>query len=157
MATQQDHPATNRNVHPPVVALLFIATAYVLGRFIPAPFVVPPVLQYVGLGLAFIGFLLGMGALLELRKARTTLDPHGSSRRVVTSGIYRLTRNPIYLGFLLMVVGLPLNSGLIWGIVVAPLYIIMMNRLVIEQEEAYLERKFKDQYTDYHSRVRRWL
>ena len=56
-----------------------------------------------------------------------------------------------------MVIGLPLNSGLIWGIILAPLYIIVMTRLVIEHEEAYLERKFKDQYASYKSRVRRWL
>jgi protein-S-isoprenylcysteine O-methyltransferase Ste14 len=110
-----------------------------------------------GLLLTFIGFLLGIGALIEFRRARTSLDPHGSAKQVVTSGIYRFTRNPIYLGFLLMVVGLPLNSGVIWGIVMAPLYMIVMTRLIIEHEESYLERKFKDRYTSYKSRVRRWL
>jgi protein-S-isoprenylcysteine O-methyltransferase Ste14 len=61
------------------------------------------------------------------------------------------------LGFLLMVIGLPLNSGLVWGIVLAPLYMLLMTRLVIEKEEAYLEKKFRDQYVSYKSRVRRWL
>jgi protein-S-isoprenylcysteine O-methyltransferase Ste14 len=157
MAKEQDHPTINKNVHPPVVALMFIVIAYFLGRFVAVPLVLPLAVRNIGFALAFIGLLLGIAAFLEFRRARTTLDPHGSAKQVVTSGIYRFTRNPIYLGFLLMVIGLPLNSGLIWGIVVAPFYIMLMNRLVIEHEETYLQKKFKDQYTSYRSRVRRWL
>lgn len=157
MAQEQDHPNISPMVHPPLVALLFIVIAYFLARFVPVPFSAPPVLRYAGLGLTFIGFLLGIGAFLEFKKAHTTLNPHGSVKQVVASGIYRFTRNPIYLGFLLMVIGLPLNSGLYWGLLTAPLYIITMTRLVIEREEAYLEKKFKGQYADYKSRVRRWL
>jgi len=157
MTKEQDHPDISPMVHPPLVAVFFIVLAYFLGRFVPLPLAVRSILQYVGLALTFIGFLLGIGAFLEFRKARTTLDPHGSTKHLVTSGIYRYTRNPIYLGFLLMVIGLPLNSGLVWGLVLAPFYMVTMSRLVIEREEAYLEKKFKDQYTSYTSRVRRWL
>ena len=157
MAKELDHPNISPMVHPPVVALMFIVIAYFLGRFAPLPFSAPAVLRYIGLALTFLGFLFGSGAFLEFRKARTTLDPHGSAKQVVTSGIYRFTRNPIYLGFLLMVIGLPLNSGLFWGLVMAPFYVFMMNRLVIEHEEAYLEKKFGKTYASYTSRVRRWL
>lgn len=157
MAKEQDRPNINKNVHPPIVALMFIVLAYFLGRFVNVPLVVPMAVRNIGFILTFIGFLLGVAAFLEFRKARTTLDPHGSAKQVVTSGIYRFTRNPIYLGFLLMVIGLPLNSGLIWGVIVAPFYIMLTDRLVIEHEEAYLQKKFKDQYTVYRSRVRRWL
>jgi protein-S-isoprenylcysteine O-methyltransferase Ste14 len=157
MSTEKDRPNTSPMVHPPVVTLLFIVIAYFLGRFVPLPVAAPVGLRYLGLALTGLGFLLGIGAFLEFRKSRTTLDPHGSSKQVVTSGIYRFTRNPIYLGFLLMVIGLPLNSGLYWGIVVAPFYILLMNHLVIKHEEAYLEKKFGKAYTGYTSRVRRWL
>jgi protein-S-isoprenylcysteine O-methyltransferase Ste14 len=157
MANEHDHPNIPKNVHPPVVALLCIVLAYFLGRFVPLPFVVPRVLRNSGLLLAFVGFLLGIGAFWEFRKAGTTLDPHGSSKQIVTSGIYRFSRNPIYLGFLLMVIGLPLTSGSYWGIVLAPFYVMLMDRLVIQHEEAYLEKKFGQTYTSYMSRVRRWL
>jgi protein-S-isoprenylcysteine O-methyltransferase Ste14 len=100
---------------------------------------------------------LGIGAFIEFQKAQTTLDPHGSTSQLVTSGIYRFSRNPIYLGFLLIVIGLPLYFGLFWGIVMAPVFIFLMNHLVIQHEEMYLERKFKETYTDYRARVRRWL
>jgi protein-S-isoprenylcysteine O-methyltransferase Ste14 len=56
-----------------------------------------------------------------------------------------------------MVIGLPLNSGIYWGILIAPFFAMTMSRLVIEREEAYLEKKFKEHYTAYRSRVRRWL
>jgi protein-S-isoprenylcysteine O-methyltransferase Ste14 len=154
---EQDHPDISPMVHPPLVAVIFIVLAYLLGYFIPLPVAMPPVVQYFGLVLVLFGILLGIGSSMEFRRAHTTLDPHGSTKHLVTSGIYRFTRNPIYLGFLLMVIGFPLNSGMIWGLVLAPLYMLAMSHLVIEREEAYLESKFKDQYTSYTSRVRRWL
>jgi protein-S-isoprenylcysteine O-methyltransferase Ste14 len=157
MPEDLDHPNISPLVHPPILALLFIVLAYSLGQIVPLPFTVPVVLRYGGLLLAFVGLLLGISALLEFRKARTTLDPHGSVKQVVTSGIYRFTRNPIYLGFLLFLMGVPLNSGFYWGIVLAPFFILVMNRLVIQKEEAYLEKKFGKAYTGYTSRVRRWL
>jgi len=157
MPKEQDHPIINRNVHPPIIALIFIAVAFLLGRFAFGSFMAPVVLRNIGFALTFIGFLCGVGAFLEFKKARTTLDPHGSVKQLVTSGIYSFTRNPIYLGFLLMVIGFPLNSGFYSGIAVAPFFAVTMNRLVIEKEEAYLEKKFKDVYASYKSHVRRWL
>ena len=157
MAKEQDCPNISPRVHPPVVALMFIVLAYFLGRFAPLPFAAPATLRYVGLALTFAGFLCGIAAFLEFRRARTTLDPHGSSKQLVTSGVYGFTRNPIYLGFLLMVIGLPLNSGLYWGILLAPFYIFMMNHLVIQHEEQYLEKKFGKSYSSYTARVRRWV
>ena len=157
MTNEPDHPNINKYVHPPFVVLAFLVLAYVLGRFMPLPFAAPPVVRNIGLLFAFAGFLFGIGAFLEFRKRRTTLDPHSSVKQVVTTGIYRFTRNPIYLGFLLMVIGVPLSSGLFWGVALAPFFIIVMNRLVIEREESYLARKFGNAYTSYTSQVRRWL
>jgi protein-S-isoprenylcysteine O-methyltransferase Ste14 len=86
-------------VHPPLVAVSFIVLAYFLGYFIHLPFAIPPALQYFGLILTFIGFLLGIGAFMGFRRARTTLDPHGPAKQLVTAGIYLYTRNHIYLAF----------------------------------------------------------
>ena len=154
---QKDHPNINKYVHPPIIALIYIIIAILLGRFVQIPFAVPGTVRNIGLTLTFIGFLLGVGAFIEFRKAHTTLDPHGSVKSLVTAGVYRISRDPIYLGFLCMVIGLPLNFGYYWGILLAPFFVITMDRLVIEREEAYLEKKFKELYTGYRSRVRRWL
>jgi protein-S-isoprenylcysteine O-methyltransferase Ste14 len=150
-----DHASVK--IHPPVLLVSHIVVAYLAKWFIPFPFAVPDIVQNIGFALVVGGFLFGFSAFLEFRKARTTIDPHGSVRSIVTSGVYRLTRNPIYVGFTLMLIGLPLNSGTYWGVVLAPIFIFLMNRLVIEHEEAYLEKKFGEVYTSFKSRVRRWL
>jgi protein-S-isoprenylcysteine O-methyltransferase Ste14 len=152
-----DSPQIHKNIHPPIVALIFIALAHILGWFIRVPFGVPEFMQNIGFGLIVIGFSLAVAAFMEFRKAHTTLDPHGSVKALVTDGVYRFTRNPIYLGFLLMVIGFPLNAGLYSGALVAPFFMVTVNQLVIEKEEAYLEKKFGEAYTGYRSRVRRWV
>jgi protein-S-isoprenylcysteine O-methyltransferase Ste14 len=90
-------------------------------------------------------------------RAQTTLDPHGSVSTIVTSGPYRFSRNPIYLGFLCLLIGFPFIFRNYWGLILSPLLIVLMNTLVIQHEEAYLEKKFGEAYTGYKSRVRRWL
>jgi len=155
MTEHKDH--ADVKIAPPILTVLHIVVAYLLARFFPLPFAVSPVVENIGFALVVVGFLFGLGAFLEFRRARTTLDPHGSVASIVTSGVYRFSRNPIYVGFLLMVIGIPLNSGTYWGAVLAPIFFLLCNRLVIEREEAYLEKKFGDAYTSYKSRVRRWL
>jgi len=152
----KDSPRINKFIHPPIIALFWIIIAYLLGRYIPLTHT-SSIIQYLGLGLVIIALILGFSAFNEFRKLQTTLDPHGSVKALATNGIYKLSRNPIYLGFLLMVIGFPFYSGYYSGIIIAPLFLISMNRLVIEKEEAYLEKKFGDVYTGYKSNVRRWF
>jgi protein-S-isoprenylcysteine O-methyltransferase Ste14 len=154
---KKDHPDINKNIHPPIVALLYIITALLLGKFIPIPLGMPSIVRNIGFALIVIGFLCGAGAFMEFRKAQTTLDPHGSVSGIVTTGVYQFTRNPIYLGFSLILIGFPLNSGTYWGLLLSPFFVATLNRLVIEREEAYLEKKFGDVYASYKSRVRRWI
>lgn len=155
MVEKKDH--ADVKIHPPVLTVIFLALAYLGKWFAPVSLEVAGSVELLGFGMVVAGFLLGFAAFLEFRRARTTVLPHGSVSSIITSGIYRFTRNPIYLGFLLMVSGLPLNSGTWWGAILAPVFIFLMNNLVIEHEEAYLEKKFGDVYTGYKSRVRRWL
>ena len=155
MTERKDH--ADVKVHPPVLLLIHIAIAYLAIWFIPISFAVPNVLRDFGLALSVFGFILGLFAFSEFRKARTTLDPHGSVTNIVFGGIYQFTRNPIYLGFACMLIGIPLYFGSYWGVFLTPVFILLMNRLVIEREEAYLEKKFGEAYTGYRSRVRRWL
>ena len=155
MTQHKDH--ANVKIPPPVLTLLLIIAAFLLARFVRLPFAVPTLVEYIGFALVVLGFLLGLGAVLAFRRAHTTLDPYHPVSSIVTSGIYGFSRNPIYLGFLLMVIGIPLNAGTYWGIILAPIFILLCNKLVIEHEEAYLEKRFGETYTSYKSSVRRWL
>jgi protein-S-isoprenylcysteine O-methyltransferase Ste14 len=149
------HP--NIRISPPLLALLHVVLAFLLTRLIPLPLSVPPILQTVGFLLVILGFLLGVAALIAFRRAGTTLQPRGRVAQLVTSGIYSFTRNPVYLGFLLILIGISLDSGSYWGILLAPVLVILFNQFVIRPEEEYLASKFGEQFTSYKAKVRRWL
>lgn len=155
MSDKKDH--ADVKIHPPILLGIHIGVAWLMGRFLVLPAEIPTVVRVIGLGLAGVGFLLGLLSLAAFMTARTTVNPHGSVRAVVSSGVYRFTRNPIYLGMVFMLIGFPLIFGNVWGIFLAPVFIFLMNKLVIEHEEAYLEKKFGEGYTGYKRRVRRWL
>jgi len=157
MREGHDHPNIHRNVHPPVVMLVHLLAAFMMNWLLPLPIAFPGFLEWAGYILVFTGLGFAFSAISQFGKMHTTLDPHGSVNEVVTSGPYRFSRNPIYLGFVCTLIGLPLALGSYWGVVLSPLLMILMVQLVIKHEEAYLEEKFKEVYTSYKSRVRRWL
>jgi len=155
MTEKQDHPNINRNIHPPVLFLIHVLAAFLLNWLLPLTF--PRSLEWTGYILVVVGLGFAFSAVNWFSKMHTTLDPHGSVSAIVTSGPYRFSRNPIYLGFVCTLIGLPMALGNYWGIVLSPLLMVSLYQLVIKHEEAYLEKKFKDVYTSYKSRVRRWL
>ncbi len=152
---QMDHAGVK--THPPILLLLSLMAAFLLNWLLPLPIALPDYFRVGGILIAAAGFASAFMAVRQFGVARTTLDPHGSVGALVTSGPYRFSRNPIYLGFICVLVGLPLALGSYWGIILSPVLVLLMHNLVIQHEEAYLENKFKDQYTGYRSRVRRWL
>jgi protein-S-isoprenylcysteine O-methyltransferase Ste14 len=102
-------------------------------------------------------FALDGAAMLRFRRAGTSMIPLNPTTALVTSGPYRFTRNPMYLGMAILYVGLAVGFDLIWALIVLPLVLVAVDRLVIAKEEAYLARKFGDRYREYMARVRRWL
>jgi protein-S-isoprenylcysteine O-methyltransferase Ste14 len=96
-------------------------------------------------------------AMFRFRRAGTSMIPFNPSTALVTSGPYRFTRNPMYLGMAFLYVGLAVAFDLIWALIVLPFVIAAVDQLVIAREEAYLVRKFGQPYCDYMARVRRWL
>jgi protein-S-isoprenylcysteine O-methyltransferase Ste14 len=103
------------------------------------------------------GAVIAGWGLILFRKARTTTVPGRSSAQLVTSGPYRFTRNPMYVGLSLAYLG---EAGLLkqmWPAILLPLIIAYVNWTVIPVEEAKLEEVFPDQYRKYRSRVRRWI
>ena len=146
-------PKERTRIQAPVLALGMIALAFVLGMLRPL-LIVETSARVGGFALTVLGFLLGLAAYMAFRNTR---DTQRRGPRLVTSGVYRLSRNPIALGFLLMLVGLPLNSGSLWGLLLAPIMIVLFNWFVIEPEEKDLTNRFGEEYTAYQSRVRRWI
>ena len=103
-------------------------------------------------GVAFAGW-----GLLTFFRARTAVIPNRPASRLVTSGPYRFSRNPMYIGLSALYLGLALVFDLGWPMVLFPLAVAGLYLLVIRREERYLARAFGDEYAAYARRVRRWL
>ena len=141
----------------PTLTIIHVIMAILLGWRLQLPIPTPRFVGWIGLGLAALGFVLGVLAMIEFRRARASSNPKKPNKVLVTSGVYRFTRNPIYLGFVFILIGLPLTMGNYWGIILVLPLVTFMKNMVIQHEEAYLEKEFKDQFAEYCSRVRRWL
>ena len=157
MNQEHDHPNIDRRIHPPILLLANILAAFLLNRVLPLPIDFPEVLIWIGYALILVGVGLGFSAARQFIQEHTTLDPHGSVTKIVTSGPYRLSRNPIYLGFVFVLIGSGFVFGTYWGLILTPVLMALLNWLVIQHEEAYLKKKFGETYISYTSRVRRWL
>ena len=108
--------------------------------------------------LAGAGWLaLDIAAIAHFGAAGTSIWPMNPSTALVTSGPYRFTRNPQYLGIACLYVALVFAFGVIWALAILPGVLVIIDRRIIPREERYLERKFGQAYGDYKARVRRWL
>lgn len=155
MMGQTDHASVK--IPPPILLLIHIFAAFLLNWLLPLPFAFPKILEWVGYILILVGLGLPISAVSQFMKAHTTIDPHGSVTDIVTSGPYRFSRNPIYLGFVCLLIGFLFIFRSYWGLILSPVLMVSLFQLVIKHEETYLEKKFGDVYSSYKSRVRRWL
>lgn len=151
----EDNPRVR--LPPPVIVLAGLAVGLALdGRLIdPRANAAPLVL--VGITCALTGIILGVAALGLFRREGTKPEPWKPSSALVTGGVFRFTRNPMYLGMLLLYAGGALMAGgpLTFGPLI--MVFLILNFYVIGREEAYLERRFGEAYAVYRERVRRWL
>ena len=118
-----------------------------------------PLRMYVGLAFAQASGLLALAALLTLRRARTTINPldPGRASQLVTAGVFRFSRNPVYLSllWLLLAYAIRLESAAVW---LGPVFFILyVSRFQIQPEERALQAKFGEAYEQYRKRTRRWL
>ncbi|RJT27255.1 isoprenylcysteine carboxylmethyltransferase family protein [Mesorhizobium waimense] len=137
-----------------------ILVGLVLDRLLPLPFAIPEadgVPWIVGGSLILIGLVLFAAGVRNFSRAATPLPTNQPARVLVTTGIYRWTRNPIYLGFFLVYGGIGIAAQSPWVLILTLPLAIAVRYGVVAREEVYLERRFDDAYLDYKRRVRRWL
>jgi protein-S-isoprenylcysteine O-methyltransferase Ste14 len=96
-------------------------------------------------------------AYVEMVRSGTTIDPSRATARIVTTGIYRFSRNPIYLGWFLVMMGAGLEKLSLFYVATSTLMVAVLRWFVVIPEERYLVASFGDEYLQYRSRVRRWL
>jgi protein-S-isoprenylcysteine O-methyltransferase Ste14 len=142
---------------PPFIYAGSLATGLLVNRRLRLRFLPRRLGRTLGPLLILCGFLVGFSGFREVRRAGSNVDPYKPVTAVVTGGPYRFTRNPMYLGFTLMYVGISALANALLPILVLPAILQLMKRGVIEREERYLERKFGEEYLQFKESVRRWI
>jgi protein-S-isoprenylcysteine O-methyltransferase Ste14 len=142
---------------PPLFYVIGLALGLIAQHFYPQPVLPSRVSRVVGLLLIVIALVNFVGAVLALHRAETSPKPWRPTTALVISGPYRWTRNPIYLAFTLVYLGITAWVNTVWPLVLLPLVLFVMHRGVILREEAYLEQKFGDEYRRYKNDVYRWF
>ena len=145
---------------PPVVLLAIFGLAmWLLAQQVPA-LAVPMSWRLLLAGIfAIAGIAIAMSGVLAFRRANTTVDPRvpQQSSSLVIRGIYRYSRNPMYVGFLLLLIAWAFYLSSAAALALLPLFVLYMNRFQIAPEERFLLQKFGAEYQAYLTRVRRWL
>jgi protein-S-isoprenylcysteine O-methyltransferase Ste14 len=129
---------------------------FLLDLLVPLPRL-PVALRLVGLALTAAGLALIGWFFVTMQRAGTPVDPREAPTALVQSGPFRLTRNPAYVGWTLIYLGLTLLAGGRWALLLLPGVLVAVDRGVILREERYLEERFGSDYREYRGRVRRWL
>ena len=151
--------ALELKIPPPAQFLLFAAAMWGLARLCPAAQFPLPFRKPLALALVAPGLWLGAAGVLAFLRARTTIHPHrpAHASALVTTGLYRYSRNPMYLALLLVLAGwaVALANGL--AFLLLPGFVLSLDRLQIRPEERILRAKFGAAYEAYARSVRRWL
>ena len=138
---------------PPVIFAGLLGAGLMLDS---DPLRVAPV-SVIGVAIAAGGLALIAVALGLFRSGRTRPEPWQPASSLVVSGLYRFTRNPMYLGMALLSLGVALAFASLPGALLSAAALGLIDRFVVPREEAYLSRRFGPDYSAYSARVRRWL
>jgi protein-S-isoprenylcysteine O-methyltransferase Ste14 len=145
---------------PPVLYLGCLLAGLALDHVLPLPLALPeaPVIRWAaGGGMVLIGAAIMAAGARNFSRAATPVPSNQPVRALVTTGIHRWSRNPIYIGMFFIYIGIGVAARSPWVLVLTAPLAVIVRYGVVAREEAYLERRFGDAYRDYKARVRRWL
>jgi protein-S-isoprenylcysteine O-methyltransferase Ste14 len=145
---------------PPFLYLACLVLGLALDRLLPLPLSYPEARSICSIGggaLILIGVAIMAATARNFSRAGTPVPSNQPVRALVTTGINGWSRNPIYVGMLLIYAGIGVAARSPWVLVFALPLVIILRYGVVAREEAYLERRFGDTYRAYKARVRRWL
>lgn len=144
-------------LRPPLVYLSSVLTGTVLAVAWPLPFLPRALTPPVGISLVVIALALFSYSVRQFRAAGTPVPGNKPTTVIVRSGPYRFSRNPIYLAFSLLHLGIAISVNSPWLIGTLIATVAVIDLVVIPREERYLEGRFGAKYSDYKASVRRWL
>jgi protein-S-isoprenylcysteine O-methyltransferase Ste14 len=146
-------------VPPLAVCAIFIGAIAAAAHFIPWANVPFPGHRAVAMVALLLGVVVALAGVVQFRLSRTTVNPltPGNASSIVTTGVYRLSRNPMYLGMAVALLGVAAWWSSLVGYVLVSLFCFYMSELQIKPEERALRERFGHEFLAYAKRVRRWL
>lgn len=152
-----DPPSCGSVLPPPLIYLVCLIIGLALDYLWPTP-VLPPAIQYgAGGALTFAALALFGLTFREFSRATTSIDPRRPTTTIITTGPFRLTRNPLYASMTMLFIGVATLIDGLWILAMVIPAVVIVHFFVILKEEAFLEREFGDAYRRYRDAVRRWL
>jgi protein-S-isoprenylcysteine O-methyltransferase Ste14 len=142
---------------PPTYFIILLLLSIGLHFVFPIKKLIFPPYTYFGFALIVFGGVINIWADLLLKKKKTTVKPYENPTYLITSGPFRISRNPQYLGFTAILLGVVINHGTVITFTSPITFFILIELLFIPFEEKKLERTFGKEYLEYKNRVRRWL
>ena len=142
---------------PPVFTLAMVAVIFALHWTLPLRVLIPEPYNRFGIALLALGLTVTIASAGLFKTRGTPVKPFETSTVLVTDGFYKITRNPMYLGMLIALIGCAVRLGSLSAFIPIPIFVIWIRRQYIEREEIFLEGIFGQEYRDYKIRVRRWL
>lgn len=142
---------------PPVWMMLAILGVAAIGIFDVGPVMIDRPYSFIGLAISAIGFLTVYACFSQFRKHRTAIHPGHDSSALITTGLYRFTRNPIYVAMTVIILGAVIVSGRAAALSMPIVFLVIIDRLFIRMEEQRLIETFGDEYRAYKARCRRWV
>jgi len=146
-----------RRVLPPIWLLLSLLASYALNRWLPLVDLLPSRWNLSGLVPLVLGSTMSIMSAGAFRRAGTPVVPFEHSTTLVTGGWFRVTRNPMYLGLMLIATGVAMLEGSLGALLPLPALAAILHFRFIRGEEQFLEGIFGEEYRRYRDRVRRWL
>lgn len=149
----------DNRIPPPLVGLIIAVLMWLASRWLPATSLAHGAIYTVAAVLLVAGIFFSVSGMRSFRRAETTMNPVNieNASSLVTTGIYSVTRNPMYVGVTLVLCAWAFFLGSLWTLVGPVVFFAYINRFQIIPEERMLSVKFGDAYRDYCRRVRRWL
>lgn len=142
---------------PPLVYLAGIAAGFGVDWLLPVRGLSLEIQLVVGLPIIVLAIVLVLMSAWELSRAGTSPLHERPTTKVISRGLYGMSRNPIYVAMTLGCVGVAITADRVWVLVATALAVLVIDRMVIAREELFLEAKFGDDYLAYKARVRRWV
>lgn len=145
------------NRYPLLLMFFLLALSWPLSLVLQTEFPHQNIIHILGYALLISGTILLLGAAGLFKKIGTTVDPTKAPDQLVTTGIYKLSRNPMYLGMLLILIGAQFALSSPVGTILPISFFLIMNKIVIPREEQMVANAFGGEYHEYRMRTRRWI